>query len=138
MCQYPFFYIVKKLFFKESPVPLSQWFFSSIFEELSQIQLRKNSILSLAVFSFLPLCYTQLQQHKLLLKEFKLSSVSLLNKIIKGHIDVIKTVTLLYKNGSLPKNIFLVFDMHLKPPIIHNIFEANSSFHAKQRTTEKV
>ena len=51
----------------------------------------------------LPLRYTYLQWLKLLLKEFLLPSISLLDKIIKGNFGVIKTVNLFYQNGSLSK-----------------------------------
>ena len=40
---------------------------------------------------------------------------SLLNTIIEGNFEVIKTVNLLYQNGSLSKDIKLTFDMYLQP-----------------------
>ena len=47
--------------------------------------------------------------------KFVLSSISLLNKIIKSDIDIIKTVNILYQNGSLSKTIMSLFDMYLQP-----------------------
>ena len=47
-------------------------------------------------------------------KKFVLPSISLLDKIIEGNIDVVKTVNLLYQNGSLLKDRMLIFDMFLQ------------------------
>ena len=127
-----------KLFYRGSPVPLPQWFryghnckltkksmlenfppylniqgenFSSVFEELSLRQFKKKEVFSTNLIQYaLLLRYTSLQTYKLLLKEFPLPSVSLLNKIIEGNIDIIKTANLLYENGSLSKDIMLIFD----------------------------
>ena len=71
--------------------------------------------------------YTSLLQHKLLLKEltlprtlrsyfnFEKKSVNVDNiGNIKGIIDIIKTMNLLYQNGSLSNNAVLDLDMYLK------------------------
>ena len=54
--------------------------------------------------------YTSLQSYKLLLDEFPLPSISLLNKIKEGNIDALKAAKLLLDNGSISKNIVLLFD----------------------------
>ena len=38
-----------------------------------------------------------------------------MNKNFEGNIDVIKTVNLLYHNGSLSNDIIHIFDMYLQP-----------------------
>ena len=48
--------------------------------------------------------------YKLLLKEFMLLSNSHLNKITGCNTVVIKTVNLLYQNGSLPKDFIITFN----------------------------
>ena len=44
-----------------------------------------------------------------------LPSILLLNKIVEGNFDLIKTVNLLYPNGSLSKDTMLIFDIYLQP-----------------------
>ena len=44
-----------------------------------------------------------------------LTSTSLLNKIIEGNIDAIKTVNLLYQNGGSSKDMIHIFGMYLQP-----------------------
>ena len=103
-----------KLFLRDSPVPLPQCFryghnckltsksmlenFSSylesqtenfsIFYELRKRQFKKNQVCYSEIIQYaLLLHYTSLQSYKLLLDEFPLPSISLLNKIKEGNID---------------------------------------------------
>ena len=100
-----------KLFLWSSPVLLSQWFRYghnckltsksklenfrsylesqtenfSIFDELRKRQFKKNQVYPREVIQYaLLLRYTSLQPYKLLLDEFPLPSISLLNKIKEG------------------------------------------------------
>ena len=54
--------------------------------------------------------YTSLQSYKLLLDEFPLPSISLLNKIKEGNIDALKAAKLLLENSSISKDIVVLFD----------------------------
>ena len=56
--------------------------------------------------------YTSLQSYKLLLDEFPLPSISLLNKIKEGegNIDALKAAKLLLENSSISKGIVVLFD----------------------------
>ena len=56
-----------------------------------------------------------MQSYKLLLDEFSLPSLSLLNKIKEGKIDALKVSKLLLENSSISKEIVVLFDeMHLQ------------------------
>ena len=126
-----------KLFLKDSPVPLPQWFryghnykltsksllenFPSylesqtknfpIFDELRKRQFKKNQVYSSEIIQYaLLLRYTSLQSYKLLLDEFPLPSISLLNKIKEGNIDALKAAKLLLENSSISKDIVVLFD----------------------------
>ena len=52
--------------------------------------------------------YTSLQSYKLLLDEFPLPSISLLNKIKEGNIDALKAAKLLLENSSISKDILVL------------------------------
>ena len=51
-----------------------------------------------------------MQSYKLLLDEFSLPSISLLNKIKEGNIDALKAAKLLLENSSISKDMVLLFD----------------------------
>ena len=120
-----------KLFLRSSPVPLPQWFRYgqnckltsrsmlenflpylesqtenfSIFDELTKRQFKKNQVYSSEVIQYaLLLRYTSLQSYKLLLDEFPLPSMSLLNKIKEGNNDALKAAKLLLENISISKD----------------------------------
>ena len=64
----------------------------SIFDELRKIKFRKNRVYSSEIIQYaLLLRYTSLQSYKLLLDEFSLPSIPLLNKIKEGNIDALKS-----------------------------------------------
>ena len=60
---------------------------------------------------------------KLFLNQYALSHISLLNKIVKDEIEVMKTVNLLYQIGSFSKDIILNFDMYLQPCVWYSLGE---------------
>ena len=123
-----------KLFLRSSPVPLPQWSRYgqkckltsksmlenfpwylesqtenfSIFDELRKRQFKKNQVYSSEIIKYaLLLRYTSLQSYKLLLDEFPLLSISLLNKIKEGNIDALKAAKLLLENSSISKDILM-------------------------------
>ena len=49
------------------------------------------------------------------MKEFVLPSDSLLNKIIEGDTNIIKTLNLICQSESLLKEIIFIFDIYLQP-----------------------
>ena len=49
------------------------------------------------------------------MKEFVLQSDSLLNKIIEGDTNIIKTLNLICQSESLLKEIIFIFDIYLQP-----------------------
>ena len=62
----------------------------SIFDEHRKRQFKKNQVYSSEIVQYvLLLHYTSLQSYKLLLDEFPLPSISLLNKIKEGNIDAL-------------------------------------------------
>ena len=127
-----------QLFYKNLPVSLPSWFrvthqcmlkrrsmlenlnshistekekLSSILEELKSHQIKNKQIYSSNVLQFaLMLRYTSLQTYHLLLKEFPLPSISLLGKLKSGEIDSMKVLKLLHENGSLSKDLIIIFD----------------------------
>ena len=82
-----------------------------IFDELRKRQFKKNQVYSSEIIQYaLLLRYTSLQSYKLLLDEFPLPSISLLNKIKEGNIDALKAAKLLLENSSISKDIVVLFD----------------------------
>ena len=74
-------------------------------------QFKKNQVYSSGIIQYpLLLRYTSLQSYKLLLDEFPLPSISLLNKIKEGNIDALKVAKLSLENSSISKNIVVLFD----------------------------
>ena len=51
-----------------------------------------------------------MQSYKLQLYEFPLPSISLLNTIKEGNIDILKAAKLLLENSSISKDIVVLFD----------------------------
>ena len=88
----------------------------SIFDELRKRQFKKNQVYSSEIIQYaLLLRYTSLQSYKLLLDEFPLLSISLLNKIKEQNIDALKAAKLLLENSSFSIYIVILFDeMYLR------------------------
>ena len=87
----------------------------SIFDELRKRQFKKNQVYSSEVIQYaLLLRYTSLQSYKLLLDEFPLTFISLLNKIKEGNIDALETAKLLLQNSSISKDIVVLDEMYLQ------------------------
>ena len=78
---------------------------------LAKEKLKKNQVYSSEIIQYaLLLRYTSLQSYKLLLDEFPLPSISLLNKIKEENIDALKAPKLLLENSSISKYIVILFD----------------------------
>ena len=54
--------------------------------------------------------YTSLQSYKLLLEKFPLPSISLLNKLQQGGVDVFKAVKILREKGEISDDVILMAD----------------------------
>ena len=87
----------------------------SIFDELRKRQFKKNQSYSSEIIQYaLPLRYTSLQSYKLLVDEFRLPFISLLNRIKKGNVDALKAAKLLLEN-SISKDIVVLYnEMYLQ------------------------
>ena len=127
-----------KLYFKGSPVPLPKWFRHShdcdfsrksmlenfpshiqtvvcqnktIFDELKEVRFKMSPVYAPDIIRFaLMLRYTSVQSNKLLLDEFRLHSLSLLQKIETGDIDAAKSVKLLKYEEKISSDVCLIFD----------------------------
>ena len=77
---------------------------SSIFEELLQYRFTKKPIYSANIIRYsLLLRYTSIQSYKVLLQDFPLPSLSLLQKISSGTIDAVKCANALRTEGNISK-----------------------------------
>ena len=132
-----------KLFFKGCPVPLPQWFrqgtdccltrksmlenfpvylrtyadnHSSIFEELIQYRFTKKPIYSANIIrNNLLLRYTSIQSYEVLLQDFPLPSLSLLQKISSSSIDAVKCTNALRIEGKISRDVCMIFyEMYLQ------------------------
>ena len=128
-----------QLFFKSLPLPLPQWFRngrnctltsksmlvnlstyirnenennSSIIEELRELKFQKCPIYSARIIRYALLVrYTSFQAYKLLLEEFPMPYLSLLEKISKGGVDPVKSsANLLLAKGRISKDVILMID----------------------------
>lgn len=127
-----------QLFYKSLPLPLPQWFrygrncklthksmlenFStyirtegednaSIFDELRELKFQKRPIYSAKIIRYaLLLRYSSIQAYKMLLDEFPLPSLSLLEKISQGGVDPIKSAKLLLEKEKISKDVVLMID----------------------------
>ena len=78
---------------------------------LEKRQFKNKQVYSSEIIQYaLLLRYTLLQSYKLLLNDFTLPSMSLLNKIKEGNIDALKAAKLLLENSSISKDIVVLFD----------------------------
>ena len=78
---------------------------------LEKRQFKNKQVYSGEIIQYaLLLRYTLLQSYKLLLNDFSLPSMSLLNKIKEGNIDALKAAKLLLENSSISKDIVVLFD----------------------------
>ena len=85
--------------------------YSSIFEELIQYRFRKKTIYSANIIRYsLPLRYTSIQSYKVLLQDFPLPSLSLLQKISSGTIDAVKCANALRIEGKGFEDVCMIFD----------------------------
>ena len=129
---------VKLFFYKSLPFPLLQWFrygqncilthksmlenFSTyirtegednayILDELRELKFQKRLIYSAKIIRYaLLLRFTSIQAYKMLLNEFPLPSLSLLEKISKGGVDPIKSAKLLLEKEKISKDVVLMID----------------------------
>ena len=127
-----------KLFFKGCPVPLPQWFrqgsdcfltrksmlenfpvylriyadnHSSVFEELLQYRFTKKPIYSPNIIRYnMLLRCTSIQSYKVLLQDFQLPSLSLLQKFSSGTIDAVKCTNALRIGGKISEDVCMIFD----------------------------
>ena len=84
---------------------------SDIIEELQQAKFKKKPSYSTSLIRYaLILRYTSLQSYKILLKDFKLPSVSFLRKLKQGNIDSLRCVSMLHDNGCISDDVILIFD----------------------------
>ena len=78
---------------------------------LEKRQFKNEQVYSGEIIQYaLLLRYTLLQSYKLLLNDFSLPSMSLLNKIKEGNIDALKAAKLLLENSSISKDMVVLFD----------------------------
>ena len=127
-----------RLFFKGSPVPLPDWFRKSssckftnksqlpefcshikresekwgdVLDELQQLRYKKSPVYSANLIRYaLMLRYSSLQAYKLMMQEFKIPSLALLQKITAGKIDTMKSVKFLKDSGNISDDVILIFD----------------------------
>ena len=85
--------------------------FSSVFDELREYKFNKRPVYSAKVIRYaLFLRYTSIQSYKILLEDFPLPSLSLLQKIASGTTDVMKCAEMLRNDGKISDDICLLFD----------------------------
>ena len=69
---------------------------NTVFDELKKVRFKKRPVCAPGIIQFaIMLRYISVQSYKLLLDEFRLSSLSLLRKIVTGDIDAVKSAKLL-------------------------------------------
>ena len=69
---------------------------------------RETTIFSINDSACLTFSYTSLQAYRLLLENFPMPSLSLLNKIQQGSVDALKALKTLYEKGSFSRNCILM------------------------------
>ena len=89
---------------------------SSIFEELLQYIFTKKPIYSANIIRYILLLrYTSIQLYKVLLQDFPLPSLSLLQKISSGTIDAAECANALRIEGKSSGDICMIFnEMYLQ------------------------
>ena len=84
---------------------------SSIVEELLQYRFTKKNIYLVNIIRYsLFLRYTSIQSYKVLLQDFPLPSLSLLQKISSGTIDAVKCANALRIEGKISEDVCMIFD----------------------------
>ena len=84
---------------------------SSVIEELRELKFQKYPIYSARIIRCALLVrYTSFQAYKLLLEEFPMPSLSLLEKISKGGVDPVKSAKLLLAKGRISEDVILMID----------------------------
>ena len=82
-------------------------------DEIQQIRYMKAPVYSANLLRYsLMLRYSSLQAYKVMMEEFKLPSLALLQKLTAGKIDTMKTAKLLKETGSISEDVSRV--THLK------------------------
>ena len=127
-----------KLFYKSSPIPLPTWFrdgsscvlqsktmlpnfsshireqsekWGSVLDELKQLRYMESPVYSANLLRYsLMLRYSSLSAYKIMSEEFKLPSLSLLQKLTAGKIDTTKCAQLLKESGKISEDVILMFD----------------------------
>ena len=105
--------LTKKSLLENFPVYLRTYAdnHSSIFEELLQYRFTKKPIYSANIIRYsLLLRYTSIQSYKVSLQDFPLLSLSLLQKISSGTIDVAKCANALRIEGKISEDVCMIFD----------------------------
>ena len=89
---------------------------SSIFEELLQYRFTKKPIYSANIIRYsLLLRYTSIQSYKVLLQDFPLPSLSLLQKTRSGTMDAVKCANTLRIEGKTSEDVCMIFyEMYLQ------------------------
>ena len=83
---------------------------SSIIEEWRELKFQKCPIYSARIIRYALLVrYTSFQAYKLLLEEFPMPSLSLLEKISEGGVDPVKSVKLLLAKGRISEDVILIY-----------------------------
>ena len=83
----------------------------TVADELQQVKFMKSpAYLSNTVRYALMMRYTSLPAYRLLLEEFKLPSVSFLNKLTSGKIDSFASLKALQDNNCISEVVILIFD----------------------------
>ena len=84
---------------------------SLIFEELLHYRFTKKTIYSVNIIRYsLLLRYISIQSYKVLLQDFPLPSLSLLQKISSGTIDAAKCANVLRIEGKISEDVCMIFD----------------------------
>ena len=83
---------------------------SSIVEELLQYRFTKKTIYLANIIRYsLLLRYTSIQSYKVLLQDFPLPSLSVLQKISSGTIDAVKCANALRIEGNISEDVCMIF-----------------------------
>ena len=86
-----------------------QW--GDVLDEIQQIRYMKTPVYSANMLRYaLMLRYSSLQAYKVMMEEFKLPSLALLQKLTAGKIDTMKSARLLKDSGCISEDVILMFD----------------------------
>ena len=86
-----------------------QW--GDVLDEMQRLRYMKTPVYSAKMLRYaLMLRYSSLQAYKMMMEEFKLPSLSLLQKLTAGKIDTMKSARLSKENGCISEDVILMFD----------------------------